>query len=146
MQIDSFSAFMTEGLEDASVRLAPNGEDFEMRVRAIPDMIGLALKCARLGIKEVLLESDDDPVPSEIVITFSDAVDLEFQQVGNLTAREQQVMEMLAHGRTNREIAEDLEVSIKTVDTHRGHVLKKLRLRNNAELTRFAVRNGLVPA
>jgi two-component system, NarL family, invasion response regulator UvrY len=59
-----------------------------------------------------------------------------------LTAREQQVMEMLARGLTNREIAEHLEISIKTVDTHRGHVLKKLGLRNNSELTRFAVKHG----
>ena len=61
-----------------------------------------------------------------------------------LTAREQQVMEMLARGLTNREIAEHLEISIKTVDTHRGHVLKKLGLRNNSELTRFAVKHGYV--
>jgi len=59
-----------------------------------------------------------------------------------LTAREQQVMEMLARGLTNREIAEHLDISIKTVDTHRGHVLKKLGLRNNSELTRFAVKHG----
>jgi DNA-binding NarL/FixJ family response regulator len=59
-----------------------------------------------------------------------------------LTAREQQVMEMLARGLTNREIAEHLQISIKTVDTHRGHVLKKLGLRNNSELTRFAVKHG----
>jgi two-component system, NarL family, invasion response regulator UvrY len=61
-----------------------------------------------------------------------------------LTAREQQVMEMLARGLTNREIAEHLQISIKTVDTHRGHVLKKLGLRNNSELTRFAVKHGYV--
>ncbi len=61
-----------------------------------------------------------------------------------LTAREQQVMEMLSRGMTNREIAEHLEISIKTVDTHRGHVLKKLALRNNSELTRFAVKHGYV--
>src|SRR6185295_20185273 len=61
-----------------------------------------------------------------------------------LTARELQVMEMLARGLTNREIAENLEISIKTVDTHRGHVLKKLGLRNNSELTRFAVKHGYV--
>src|SRR4051812_16849768 len=59
-----------------------------------------------------------------------------------LTAREQQVMEMLSRGLTNREIAEHLAISIKTVDTHRGHVLKKLGLRNNSELTRFAVKHG----
>lgn len=62
----------------------------------------------------------------------------------SLTAREQQVMEMLARGMTNREIAEHLAISIKTVDTHRGHVLKKLGLRNNSELTRFAVKHGYV--
>jgi two-component system invasion response regulator UvrY len=61
-----------------------------------------------------------------------------------LTARELQVMEMLARGLTNREIAEHLAISIKTVDTHRGHVLKKLGLRNNSELTRFAVKHGYV--
>jgi DNA-binding NarL/FixJ family response regulator len=61
-----------------------------------------------------------------------------------LTAREQQVMEMLSRGMTNREIAEHLQISIKTVDTHRGHVLKKLGLRNNSELTRFAVKHGYV--
>jgi len=61
-----------------------------------------------------------------------------------LTARELQVMEMLARGMTNREIAEHLDISIKTIDTHRGYVLKKLSLRNNSELTRFAVKNGYV--
>ena len=63
---------------------------------------------------------------------------------GALTARELQVMEMLSRGLTNREIAEHLQISIKTVDTHRGHVLKKLNLRNNSELTRFAVKHGYV--
>jgi DNA-binding CsgD family transcriptional regulator len=61
-----------------------------------------------------------------------------------LTARQLQMMDMLARGMTNREIAEHLDISIKTVDTHRGHVLKKLGLRNNAELARFAVKHGYV--
>jgi len=61
-----------------------------------------------------------------------------------LTARELQVMEMLARGMTNREISEHLAIALKTVDTHRGHVLKKLGLRNNAELARFAVKHGYV--
>lgn len=63
-----------------------------------------------------------------------------------LTARELQVMEMLARGMTNREIAEHFQISIKTVDTHRAHVLKKLGVRNNSELTRFAVKHGYVSA
>lgn len=66
------------------------------------------------------------------------------QVASALTRRETQVMEMLARGMTNREIAHDLNISIKTIDTHRGHVLKKLGIRNNAELARFAVKHGYV--
>lgn len=62
-----------------------------------------------------------------------------------LSSREFQVLELLAQGWTNREIADHLHISIKTIDTHRGHVLKKLRLRNNSDLTRFAVKHGYVP-
>ncbi len=62
-----------------------------------------------------------------------------------LSTREFQVMEHLAAGKTNREIAEMLSISVKTVDTHRGHVLKKLRLRNNSDITRFAIQNNLMP-
>jgi DNA-binding CsgD family transcriptional regulator len=54
-------------------------------------------------------------------------------------------MAYLAEGKTNREIAELLNISVKTVDTHRGHVLKKLRLRNNSDITRFAIQHGLMP-
>jgi two-component system invasion response regulator UvrY len=61
-----------------------------------------------------------------------------------LSKREFQVMSFLAQGMTNREIADILQISVKTVDTHRGHVLKKLRLRNNSDLTRFAIANGYV--
>lgn len=62
-----------------------------------------------------------------------------------LSRRETQVVGYLASGMTNREIAELLKISIKTVDTHRGQILKKLGLRNNSDLTRFAMRHGLVP-
>jgi DNA-binding NarL/FixJ family response regulator len=66
----------------------------------------------------------------------------EVHPAGALTGREQQVMEMLARGMTNREIALALAISIKTVDTHRSHILKKLGVRNNSELTRFALKHG----
>lgn len=61
-----------------------------------------------------------------------------------LTHRETQVAEALARGATNREIAERFGISVRTVDTHRSHVLKKLSLRNNAELSRFASLRGRV--
>jgi DNA-binding NarL/FixJ family response regulator len=64
--------------------------------------------------------------------------------VDSLSLRELQVLRRLAMGHTNREIAEAYHIGVKTVDTYRLRVLKKLNLRNNAELSRFAIENGLV--
>ena len=62
----------------------------------------------------------------------------------NLSTREMQVLRRLALGLTNREIAEQYCISIKTVDTYRLRLLKKLSLRNNADLSRFAMQNKLI--
>jgi two-component system, NarL family, invasion response regulator UvrY len=62
----------------------------------------------------------------------------------SLTNREIQVLRGLALGQTSREIAEAYGISIKTVNTYRDRLLKKLNLRNNAELARFAIQNRLV--
>jgi two-component system, NarL family, invasion response regulator UvrY len=62
----------------------------------------------------------------------------------SLSTRELQVLRQLALGQTNREIASAYNISIKTVDTYRFRLLKKLRLRNNAEISRFAIQNHLV--
>lgn len=62
----------------------------------------------------------------------------------SLSMRELQVLRRLAMGHTNREIAQAYSLSIKTVDTYRARLLKKLDLRNNAELIRFAIQNRLI--
>ncbi len=64
--------------------------------------------------------------------------------VGALTDREFQICRHLASGSTNREIAQQLDLSVKTVDAHRLNILAKLGLRNNSELTKFAIQHGLV--
>jgi DNA-binding NarL/FixJ family response regulator len=64
----------------------------------------------------------------------------------SLSMRELQVLRRLAMGHTNREIANAYSISIKTVDTYRSRLLKKLNLRNNAELSRFAIQNRLIEA
>lgn len=63
-----------------------------------------------------------------------------------LSTRELQVLRRLALGNTNREIADTFHISIKTVDTYRSRLLKKLNLRNNAELSRFAIQNNIIEA
>lgn len=61
-----------------------------------------------------------------------------------LTSREREVLQMLAEGKTNKEIAAALNLSVYTVDAHRGRIMEKLNLHSIGELVRFAVRHGLV--
>ena len=61
-----------------------------------------------------------------------------------LTPRELEVVKLIAEGMTSREIAAELVISDKTVERHRANVLDKLGLRNRVELTRYAIRRGLI--
>ena len=61
-----------------------------------------------------------------------------------LSSREREVLQMLAEGKTNKEIAVALNLSVYTVDAHRGRIMEKLNLHSTGELVRFAVRNGLI--
>ena len=61
-----------------------------------------------------------------------------------LTPREQQIVKLIAESHTNRQIADVLTISEKTVETHRANILEKLGMRDRVELTRYAIRHGLV--
>jgi DNA-binding NarL/FixJ family response regulator len=61
-----------------------------------------------------------------------------------LTAREREVIQLLAEGRTSKEVAVTLNLSVKTAETHRTNLMRKLGLHSVADLTRYAVRNGIV--
>lgn len=60
-----------------------------------------------------------------------------------LTAREREVLRLLTEGRRTSQIAQLLEISVKTVDTHRQQIIHKLGIRSLAELTKYAIREGL---
>jgi DNA-binding NarL/FixJ family response regulator len=61
-----------------------------------------------------------------------------------LTEREREVLQLIAEGRSTKQIAGDLHVSTKTVESHRRQVMGKLQIRNVAELTKYAIREGLI--
>jgi DNA-binding NarL/FixJ family response regulator len=61
-----------------------------------------------------------------------------------LTPREQEVLKLVAEGYTNKQIAEALVISEKTVERHRANILEKLGMRDRVELTRYAIRHGLI--
>jgi DNA-binding NarL/FixJ family response regulator len=64
--------------------------------------------------------------------------------LGRLTDREREVLQLIAEGKTNKEVAAVLSVSINTVETHRKHIMEKLDLHNTADILRFAVRKKIV--
>jgi DNA-binding NarL/FixJ family response regulator len=82
------------------------------------------------------------PAVSDAVLTdyrrhVTDPLDL-------LTSREREVLQLIAEGQTNKEIATKLNLSVYTVEAHRGRVMEKLNLHSAGELVRFALRNGLI--
>lgn len=61
-----------------------------------------------------------------------------------LTTREREILQLLAEGRSNKEVATALNLSLHTVDTHRGNILQKLNLHSTAELILYAIRKGVI--
>jgi DNA-binding NarL/FixJ family response regulator len=84
--------------------------------------------------------------PSAVTTLVRDYVDRDGddQQFDVLTPREVEVLKLIAEANTSKEIAEKLFISLKTVDRHRQNILDKLGMRDRVELTRYAIRRGLI--
>lgn len=115
---------------------------------------GFCLKHA--GREELLLAADSvlrgerfvSPIVSEQVIEGYLQGSKELKEASafdNLTARERQVLKLVAEGYTNKEIADEFFLSVKTVETHRANLMRKLDLHSASELSVYAVKKGLVP-
>jgi DNA-binding NarL/FixJ family response regulator len=63
-----------------------------------------------------------------------------------LTSREREILQLLAEGHSNKHIANSLDLSVKTVETHRAAIMRKLELRSLPDLVRFAIRNRIIEA
>ncbi len=85
--------------------------------------------------------------PSAVNTLVRDYIDRgENEQPEILTPRELEVLKLIAEAHTSKEIAEELVISVKTVERHRQNILDKLGLRDRVELTRYAIRRGLIQA
>ena len=70
---------------------------------------------------------------------------IEAEDIGSrLTPREKEIVQLLAEGKSNKEAASALNISVKTVETHRTNIMRKLRFHSVGELVRYAVRNNIV--
>jgi DNA-binding CsgD family transcriptional regulator len=74
----------------------------------------------------------------------ADLHDRELAESDPLSEREREVLRLLAQGHTNQEIASTLYLSVRTAETHRAHIMQKLRLRTRSELVRYAIDRGMM--
>ena len=68
----------------------------------------------------------------------------ESDSYGKLTEREREILRLIAEGHTNAQIAQMLVISVRTVESHRAHIMEKLGIQTRAELVKYALRKGLL--
>ncbi len=123
--------------EQYAIRTIRAGAAGYLTKHSVPDELIEALRTVSLGRK---------------YITFSLAEKLAFELNADtkrlpherLSDREYQVMCMIASGKAVSQIAREISLSVKTISTHRARILKKMKMKNNAELTHYAIKHGLV--
>jgi two-component system invasion response regulator UvrY len=123
--------------EQYAVRAIRAGASGYLTKESAPDELVVAIRTLSQGRKYI------SPSLAER-LAFALEVDAEKMLHEALSDREYQVMCMIASGKPLTEIAGDLMLSVKTISTYRSRILGKMRMKSNAELTRYAMKHGLV--
>ena len=100
-----------------------------------------AVSCLRAGAEDIVIRKNVKRLPSAITTAIEKRGAL-----ARLTPRQIEVLRLVAEGHRTREIADRLQLSIKTVESHRGEVMKRLEIHDVVSLVRYALRVGLIPA
>jgi DNA-binding NarL/FixJ family response regulator len=100
-----------------------------------------SIECLKAGAADLVPKSDLARLSTAITGSLEERAPLR-----KLSARQCTVLQRLASGQSTRQIAQELQISIKTVETHRSELMRRLGIRDLAGLVRFAVRVGLVSA
>jgi DNA-binding NarL/FixJ family response regulator len=95
-------------------------------------------------VSQMVLEGYLDRNPEDIDPAAKAKPKPEEESADILTGREREVIQLLAEGKTSKEVAVALHLSVKTAETHRTNLMRKLGLHSVADLTRYAVRNRIV--
>jgi DNA-binding NarL/FixJ family response regulator len=104
----------------------------------VPDELVTAIRKVSVGNKYI-----SSSLAEKLAVYLETGAEKPLHQV--LSDREYRVMCLIASGKTVKEIAEELFLSVKTVSTYRSRVLQKMKMKNNAQLTHYCVQNQLVP-
>jgi two-component system, NarL family, invasion response regulator UvrY len=123
--------------EQYALRALKSGASGYLTKESIPDELIKAIRKILKGGKYISASFSD-----KLIFSYDNDAEKPIHEV--LSDREYQVMRMIASGKTLTEIADELALSIKTVSTYRSRILEKTGIRNNAELTHYAVKHRLV--
>jgi DNA-binding NarL/FixJ family response regulator len=131
---------MHEGEDYLREALRAGAAGYVLKRAAAKELVG-AIQAVRRG------ESYLDPALTRTLISdYVRKVDQNDATTETLTERELEVLRLVAEGMTNRQIALKLNISIKTVQSHRANLMEKLDLHDRTELVRYAIRRGLITA
>lgn len=105
------------------------------------EQLVLAIKVIMKG-KKFISPAISNLIAEQYLRSFDEAADEPSLEI--LTSREKQILELIAQGKANKNIAAVLKISIRTVETHRSHLIQKLGLKTTASLVKYAISKGLV--
>ena len=123
--------------EQYAVRVLRAGASGYLSKDSAPDELAAAIRKVSQGRKYVSAS-----LAEKLAITLDKSTEISLHET--LSDREFQVMCMIASGKTVKQIAEKLCLSVKTISTYRSRILEKMHMQNNAEITHYAIKNGLV--
>ena len=107
--------------------------------------INAAASFAVLEYKTLLVDADPDMPP--VPIDATQAAQLResvHDMLKQLSPRQREILQLIAEGYSNQKIANELFISVKTVEAHKAHIMSKLHAQNRTDLIRYAIRRGLV--
>ena len=150
---------------DATRQILKDGPGIEVLVLTMHHSEELARDVLRAGARGYIMKSDADenlitavdtlrqhkPFLTSAVTGFvlddfirrGDSTQADFSPAG-VTSREREIIQLVAEGRSNKEAASTLSISVKTIEAHRANIMRKLQLRTVSDLVRYAIRNKIV--
>ncbi len=120
-----------------AIRVLRSGASGYMTKDSAPEELVTAIRTVAAGRKYI-----SPPLAEKLAFNLDEDTKKEPHEM--LSDREYQVLCMIASGKTASEIADQLSLSVKTISTYRGRILEKMKLKNNAELTNYAIKNHLI--
>lgn len=144
-QLQAKTSFLFLAASDTArsldLALSAGGRGYMLKASSAPELLN--------GIRRIASsEEGDEPASTNATADLKALADSgqRYARTAALTSREQEILRLLAEGRTVRESASELALSIKTIEAHKLNLMRKLNIHNRSTLIEYAAQNGILPA